>query len=52
MYGISAVHVLKRGCTGTSETEWSVVKLSRDKKKIKEYFERVRLCALRVARRV
>jgi len=34
-----------------SEIEWPVVRHSRDKK-IKGCFERVRLCALRVARRV
>jgi hypothetical protein len=48
---ITVAHVIRENVYWASEIEWLVVGPSRDKK-IREYFERVRLCALRVARRV
>jgi hypothetical protein len=48
---ITVADVLRENVVG-SEIEWPVVGHSRDKKKIKGCFERLRLCALRVAGRV
>jgi len=48
---ITVAHVFRENVYWASEIEWLVVGPSRDKE-IREYFERVRLCALRVARRV